>query len=104
VASFPPIFEGTLSAKPVHNTITGGAAGSVRGSAPPQTGSVSGDASDSPETSAVAELGTLIAALGSLSAQAGNLPLSPPTLPGLPQGSGYRPQATDYAQFGDDSN
>ena len=31
-------------------------------------------------------------------------PLSPPTLPGLPQSQSYKPQATDYTQFSDDSN
>jgi hypothetical protein len=52
----------------------------------------------SPESAAVAELGSLISQLGSLSQQAQSLPLTPPSLPGLPQG-GYRPQATDYTQL-----
>jgi hypothetical protein len=49
-------------------------------------------------------LGGLISSLGSLSAQAQSLPLSPPVLPGLPQTQNSKPQATDYTQFGEDSN
>ena len=40
---------------------------------------------------------------GFATAQAQSLPLTPPTLPGLPQ-QNYRPQATDYTQFVDESN
>jgi hypothetical protein len=107
--------DGTISAKPFSNpisgtvcgstesqrsgTVRGNSNGTIRGSS---HGSVEGDA-DSPESSAVAELSGLISSLGSLSAQAQSLPLSPPTLPGLPQG-GYQPQATDYMQLSEDSN
>lgn len=101
--------EGTLSAKPFAN-IAGSLSGSLE--APKsgtlhgsvgQLGTLAGDASESPQSSAIAELGSLISSLGSLSAQAQSLPLSPPTLPGLPQG-GYKPQATDYTQFAEDAD
>jgi len=106
--SFLPSIEGTLAAKPFGNTISGAlgslgagkSAGSVLGEL---AGPVTSELGESPESAAVAELGTLISSLGSLSAQAQSLPLSPPTLPGLPQG-GYQPQATDYTQLTDDSN
>jgi hypothetical protein len=111
VSSLPPI-EGTLSAKPFDNAISGrvsgstesSRSGSVHGRADgSRTGSVSGDSGDTPESAAVAELGGLISSLGSLSAQAQGLPLSAPTLPGLPQG-GYQAQPTDYTQFSDDAS
>jgi hypothetical protein len=100
VSSSPPI-DGSILAKPFTNALAGRISGSV---SPPRSGSVSGDLGESPESSAVAELGNLISSLGSLSAQAQSLPLSAPTLPSLPQGQNYRPQATDYTQFNDDSN
>jgi hypothetical protein len=100
MSSVPPILDGTISAKPFAAPITGG----IRGSTAPCQGTISGDSSESPEASAVAELGSLISSLGSLSAQAQSLPLSPPTLPSLPQNQGYRPQTTDYTQFGEDAN
>jgi hypothetical protein len=92
----PPIHEGTITSKPFpppHGTIHGGQ---------PRDGGTL--LAESPESSAVAELNSLIAALGSLSAQAQNLPLTPPAPPGVPNGQTYRPQTTDYAQFADDSN
>jgi hypothetical protein len=99
MSSLPPI-EGTVSAKPfhpAHGTVSGSPhtprSGTLR--APCPGGSVSGDA--------IANVGDLISSLGSLSAQAQSLPLTPPTLPGLPQ-QNYRPQATDYTQFVDESN
>ena len=98
MSSLQPI-EGTLSAKP----FAAMASGTLHGAPCPRTGTISGESADSPESSAIAELGNLISSLGSLSSQAQSLPLSPPTLPGLPQG-GYRPQATDYTQLSDDSN
>jgi len=122
VSSLPPI-EGTLVAKPFGNTIHGGLRGSqeppnsgtLRGSHEPHNsgtlrgstalhGTLTGDSNDSPESSAIAEIGGLISSLGSLSAQAQGLPLSAPSLPGLPQTQRYQPQTTDYAQLGDDSN
>jgi hypothetical protein len=112
VSSLPPI-EGTLTAKPFSNALAGsisapvGAPGSGRvgGSiAAPLTGTIAGEGSDSPESSASANVGNLISSLGSLSAQAQSLPLSPPTIPGLPPDQGYRPQSTDYMQFADESN
>ncbi len=95
MSSLPPI-EGSIAAKPFVPL-----SGTVRGAS--QAATISGDAGESPESAALAELNGLISSLGSLSAQAQSLPLSPPTLPGLPQG-GYRPQSTDYTQFVDDSN
>ena len=91
--------EGTISAKPhhVHHHEHVRHHGQVRGTPPLRSGTISGDASNSAESAAVAELGTLLSSLGSLSAQAQGLPLTPPSLPGLPQG-GYKPQATDYTQ------
>lgn len=97
MSSVSPILEGSVAAKPFVPQ-----SGTVRGC--PPAGTISGDGADSPETAAVAELNGLISSIGSLSAQAQSLPLSPPTLPGLPQGQSYRPQATDYTQFADDSN
>jgi len=97
MSSVTPILEGRVAAKPLSPQ-----SGTVRASCQNET--VSGDTPDSPETVAAAELNGLISSLGSLSAQAQSLPLSPPTLPGLPQGQSYRPQATDYTQFADDSN
>jgi hypothetical protein len=111
VSSFP-LIEGTISAKPFANGHSGGIAappegsrtGTLKGSPFSRSGSISGESAESPETSAIAELGGLISSLGSLSAQAQSLPLSPPVLPGLPQTQNYKPQATDYTQFGEDSN
>jgi hypothetical protein len=124
MSTLPPI-EGTISAKPftsalagrVNGSVSPPRSGSVNGSvspprsgsvngcvSPPRSGSVIGDSGESPQTSAVAEIGNLITSLGSLSAQAQSLPLSAPTLPGLPQNQSYRSQATDYTQFNDDSN
>jgi hypothetical protein len=110
VSSLPSILEGSILARPLEQRIGGGVTGkleaaergSVRGAL--ESGSVGGEAIESPQNSAIAELGGLISSLGSLSAQAQSLPLSPPALPGLPQGQTYRPQTTDYAQFVDDSN
>jgi hypothetical protein len=101
-----PSIEGTISSQPWGNTIAGTMPrGNCSGSiAAPITGTLPNDSSESPEYSAVAELGSLISGLGSLSAQAQSLPLSPPTLPGLPQSQGYQPQATDYMQLSDESN
>jgi hypothetical protein len=108
VSSLP--IEGTISAQPFGKTSgsisapVGRLGGSI--SAPPvgqRTGSISGDAGESPENSAIAELGNLISSLGTLSAQAQALPLTPPTLPGLPQG-GYQAQPTDYMQFAQDGD
>ncbi len=99
MSTLPPI-EGNISVKPFTNTLAGRVSGAV---SPPRSGSVTGDLGESPESSAVAELGNLISSLGSLSAQAQSLPLSAPTLPGL-QDQSYRPQATDYTQFNDNSN
>lgn len=96
MSSLPPL-EGTIAGQPFTNSTAGRLCAPV----PSPSGALSGD---SPEASAVAELGNLITSLGSLAAQAQSQPLSPPSLPGLPQGSGYRPQATDYTQFSDDSN
>jgi hypothetical protein len=91
--------EGTISAKPFAPLRQG----TIDGSPPPVSGRISGGSADSPQSAAIAELGTLISSLGSLSAQAQSLPLSPPSLPGLPQG-GYQPASTDYTQFCDDAN
>ncbi|MGA8098054.1 MAG: hypothetical protein WB810_05260 [Candidatus Cybelea sp.] len=99
MSTLPPI-DGNISVKPFTSTLAGRVSGAV---SPPRSGSVTGDSGESPESSAVAELGNLISSLGSLSAQAQSLPLSPPTLPAL-QDQSYRPQATDYTQFNDDSN
>jgi hypothetical protein len=98
MSSISPLLEGTIAAKSLGSPPVGRL---NCPSPPPSAGTISGD---SPEAAAVAELGTLISSLGSLATQAQSLPLSPPTLPGLPQSGGYRPQATDYSQFGDDSN
>ncbi len=102
--------EGTISAKPFGNCASGSLNGSLEG---PSRGTLRGNASqivgsppdgtESAESSAIAELGTLLSSLGSLAAQAQTLPLSAPSLPGLPQ-SGYQPKATDYMQLSDDSN
>jgi hypothetical protein len=97
----PSILEGSVSAKPFEHAPRTGLSGSVQAPVRPP---ISGDVSESPENSAVAELSGLISSLGSLSSQAQSLPLSAPTLPGLPQGQSYRPQATDYTQLADDSN
>jgi hypothetical protein len=110
--SFLPSIEGTISAKPFENPISGTLSGppespktgTVRGSTGPFAGTIAGDSSESPENSAIAELGTLISSLSSLSAQAQSLPLSAPVLPALPQSQGYQPQPTDYTQFNDGSN
>jgi hypothetical protein len=90
--------EGTISARPYHHVHHHEDHGHVRGTPPPRAGTISAPVNDSPESAAVAELGTLISSLGSLSQQAQNMPLTPPSLPALPQ-SGYRPQATDYTQI-----
>lgn len=92
--------EGSISAKPhqVHHHEHVHHHGHVRGTQPPRSGTISGDANDSAESAAVAEMGTLLSSLGSLSSQAQGLPLTPPSLPGLPQG-GYKPQPTDYTQM-----
>lgn len=82
--------EGTISAKPFAHI-----GGSINAPVGRVSGSISAEAADSPENSAIAELSNLIASVGTLSAQAQTLPLSPPTLPGLPQG-GYQAQPTDY--------
>ena len=87
-----PIADGTLTG------VTRSYSGSL--AAPP----LSEAAGESPESSAVAELGNLISSIGTLSAQAQNLPLSPPALPGLPQTPGYQPQATDYMQLVSDQS
>ncbi len=102
--SFLPSLEGTISAKPIAGALEGALRGSV--SAPTAGGSAHHrwEISGSLQNSAVAEVGNLISSIGSLSAQAQGLPLSPPTLPGLPQSQSYKPQATDYTQFSDDSN
>lgn len=101
--SFLPSIEGTLAAKPL-SAIAGTVTGALES---PKTSTllapVANAVGGSLQSSAIAEVGNLISSLGTLSAQAQNLPLSPPTLPGLPQ-QGYRPQATDYTQFSDDSN
>ncbi|MGB6518679.1 MAG: hypothetical protein WBE79_09285 [Candidatus Cybelea sp.] len=99
MSTLQPI-DGNISAKPFTSTLAGRVSGAV---CPPRSGSVTGDVGGSPVSSAVAELGNLISSLGSLSAQAQSMPLSAPTLPGLQEQS-YRPQATDYTQFNDDSN
>ena len=98
MSSLSPIIEGSVAAKP----FVPAPAGVARGSC--QAGTIFSDGAESPENAAAAELNGLISSLGTLSAQAQSLPLSPPTLPGLPQGQSYRPQATDYTQFADDSN
>jgi hypothetical protein len=109
MSSVPPILEGTLSGTSFNGPISGGVHGShdvhgsLHGSHGWRSGSLSGDAPESPEAAAVAELGGLISSLGSLAAQAQSLPLSPPEVPGLPQSQGYRPQVTDYS-LGDDAN
>lgn len=99
--------EGTISARPhpVHHHEHVRHHGQIRGTPPLRSGTISAgsgtisaDPNDSAESSAVAELGTLLSSVGSLSAQAQGLPLTPPSLPGLPQG-GYKPQATDYTQI-----
>lgn len=101
--SLLPSIEGTLAAKPL-SAIAGTVTGALES---PKAGTllapVANAVGGSLQSSAIAEVGNLISSLGTLSAQAQNLPLSPPTLPGLPQ-QGYRPQATDYTQFSDDSN
>ncbi len=97
MSSVPSIHEGSLAARPPIPQ-----SGSVPGLC--QAGTAYGEAADSPENAAMAELNGLISSLGSLSAQAQGLPLSPPTLSGATQYQGYRPQATDYTQFADDSN
>jgi hypothetical protein len=118
--SFP--IEGTISAKPFHDnnsgTIHGSVGrretGSIHGSiehretgtihgSVGRNGSLSADVGESPENSAVAEVGNLISSLGTLSAQAQMLPLTAPTLPGLPQG-GYQAQPTDYMQLAQDAD
>jgi hypothetical protein len=71
--------------------------GTLHGSRGSRGGSLRGEASESPENAAMAEVNALISSLGSLSGQAQSLPLSPPTLPGLPQGQGYQAQPLDYA-------
>ncbi len=88
-----PIADGTLSSIP--RSYSGG---TLSATPPNET------PAESPESSAIAELSSLISSLGSLSAQAQNLPLTPPSLPGLPQNGGYQTQPTDYMQFVDDQN
>jgi hypothetical protein len=109
VSSLP--IEGTLSAKPFANiagSVSGSLAapssGTLRGVPSSCGGSLCADANDSPENSAIAELGNLVSSLGTLSAQAQTLPLSPPTLPGAQQPPSYQPQATDYLQLAQDSD
>ena len=90
MSSLPSILEGSILARPLEQRISGGVTGSleaaergsVRGAL--ESGSAGGEAIESPQNSAIAELGGLISSLGSLSAQAQSLPLSPPALPGLP--------------------
>lgn len=96
MSSFP--IEGAISARPLTNI-----EGSISAPVGRIAGSISGEAGDSPENSAIAELGNLISSIGTLSAQAQTLPLTPPTLPGLPQG-GYQAQPTDYMQFASDAD
>jgi Transglycosylase SLT domain len=78
----------------------------VTGNAPAISGSgvLTAGSAGSPESSAAAEIATLISSLGALSAQAQSLPLPPPNLPSPSQHQHYHPQATDYTQFADDSN
>jgi hypothetical protein len=97
MSSVPTIHEGSVYSKPLENVHSGGAA-AVAG---PKSGTVYGE---SPDESAIAELGSLISSLGSLAGQAQSLPLSPPSLPGAPQNQPYRPAATDYMQLAEDSN
>ncbi|MGC1382070.1 MAG: hypothetical protein WA814_13730 [Candidatus Baltobacteraceae bacterium] len=112
MATIHPIHEGSISAKPLghHNSGTirgtpeGERSGRIHGTPCSRSGSLRGDPADSPENSAIAELGGLISSIGSLSTQAQSLPLTPPSLPGLPQNAGYQRQMTDYSQFSDESN
>lgn len=116
MSSLPSIDHGTLSAPP-DNTLRGdmdSRRGSLRGAIDRTHGTLHGGAWDhgtllgnvpeSPVSSAIAELQSLISTIGSLSAQAQSLPLSPPSTPSLPQDQSYRPQTTDYTQFVDDTN
>jgi Transglycosylase SLT domain len=71
----------------------------ISGGAPPAAGggSTGAGAEESPEDSATAEIGNLIASLGTLSSQAQGMP-SPPTFP-QSQSQSYHRQATDYTQL-----
>ncbi len=111
MSTLHPIHEGSISARPLGHEHAGTIHGSphpksgrIEGSHHSGTGSLRGEPADSPENSALANVGSLISSLGSLSAQAQSLPLSPPSIPGLPQNAGYRRQMTDYSQFSDESN
>jgi hypothetical protein len=98
MSSVPAIIEGSLLSKPLDAKLSGSVSAALEGS---KCGAVTGE---SPQDSAIAEIGTLISSLGALSAQAQSLPLSPPTLPGAPQKQTYRPQVTDYMQFAENPN
>jgi hypothetical protein len=108
VSSLP--IEGTISARPFTSTSgsisapVGQLAGSISAPVGQLSGSISADPGESPENSAIAELGNLISSLGALSAQAQTLPLTPPTLPGAQQPPGYQTGATDYMQFASDAD
>jgi hypothetical protein len=122
MSSLSSIHEGTISARPFHDEHSGRIGGSnggritgsgesgrsgtlhgcdrsgmLRGSSGSRGGSFHGDSRESPESSATAEINSLISSVGSLSNQAQSLPLIAPTLPGLPQSQGYQPQPIDYA-------
>lgn len=100
------VHQGTLHARPVEHLrngelrggglhggkLGGGSGRKLQGNCELQRG----DAQESPQMSAQAEINNLISSLGSLASQAGSLPITPPTLPGLPQQTGYQPQPTDY--------
>lgn len=121
MSSLSSIHEGTISARPFHDEhhgrlggshdhrITGSGesgrsgrlhgcdkSGTLHGSSGTRGGSLRGDSGESPESSATAEVNSLISSLGSLPNQAQSLPLTAPTLPGLPQSQGYQAQPIDY--------
>jgi hypothetical protein len=100
VSSLPSI-DGTISGVPFQSSLRGTLSGSLPAS---QSGTISGEPSESTQNSAIAELGGLISSLGSLSAQAQTLPLSVPTLPGTQQPPSYQPQTTDYLGFAENSD
>jgi hypothetical protein len=107
---FVSSIHGTISAEPFGNTISAKPAGdpssgTITALPNGQAGTISANSGELPKDSAIDELSGLISSLGTLSAQAQSLPitLTAPTLPGLPQQT-YQPQATNYLQFGDDSN
>lgn len=108
--SLAPIHEGTLKARPIEHSHNGELHGGRLHGGKMQHGRVEhggklsrgrevlhGNAEESPQLSARAEINSLVSSLGSLASQAGSLPLTPPTLPGLPQNAGYQPQPTDYS-------